>query len=144
MNNNKNNNNTHKIPWDFEIQMDHLISARWPDQVIVNKKKRTYWIVDFAILADHKVKLQESKKFLDFTWELKKLCNMKVMVIPFVIGILGTVTKALLQGLKDLQRRAWVETIQTSTLLRSARILRRVLETWEELVLFRLQWKTIS
>ena len=25
-------------PWDFEIQMDHLISARRPDLVIVNKK----------------------------------------------------------------------------------------------------------
>ena len=32
-------NETHKILWDFEIQMDHLISIRWPDQVIINKKK---------------------------------------------------------------------------------------------------------
>ena len=34
-------NEMHKILWDFEIQMDHLISAWRPDQVIVNKKKRT-------------------------------------------------------------------------------------------------------
>ena len=31
---------THKIHWDFEIQTDHLISARWPDILIVNKEKK--------------------------------------------------------------------------------------------------------
>ena len=30
---------THKLLWDFEIQMDHLILAGWPELVIVNKKK---------------------------------------------------------------------------------------------------------
>ena len=32
-------NETHKFPRDFEIQTDHLISARRPDLMIVNKKK---------------------------------------------------------------------------------------------------------
>ena len=31
-------NETHKLLWDFEIQMDHLISVRQPD-LILNKKK---------------------------------------------------------------------------------------------------------
>ena len=31
-------NETHKLLWDFEIQMDHLISARRPDVIIINKK----------------------------------------------------------------------------------------------------------
>ena len=31
-------NETHKLVWDFEVQMDHLIS--WPDLEVVNKKKR--------------------------------------------------------------------------------------------------------
>ena len=30
----------HNLSWDFEIQTDHLILARWPDFVIVNKKKK--------------------------------------------------------------------------------------------------------
>ena len=38
-------NKTQKILWDFEIQTDHLISARRPDLVIVGKKNRTYRIV---------------------------------------------------------------------------------------------------
>ena len=28
------------IPWDFEIETDHLISARQSDLVIVNKKEK--------------------------------------------------------------------------------------------------------
>ena len=48
-------NEMHKILWDFEIQMDHLNSTRRPDLVIVTKK-RTCRIVDFAVPADHRVK----------------------------------------------------------------------------------------
>ena len=33
-------NEMHKVVWDFEIQTDHIISVRRPDQVIVNNKKR--------------------------------------------------------------------------------------------------------
>ena len=54
---------------------------------------------------------------------------MKVIIIPIVIGVLGTVTKGLLKGLAELEVDGRVETIQTTTLLRTARILRRVLET---------------
>ena len=32
-------NNTQKLLWDFDIQTDHLISARRPDLIIINKKK---------------------------------------------------------------------------------------------------------
>ena len=54
---------------------------------------------------------------------------MKETVIPIIIGALGTVTKRWVQGLKILEIRGQVETIQTTTLLKLARILRRVLET---------------
>ena len=97
--------------------------------------------------ADCKVKLKESEKkneYLDLTWELKKLWNMKVTIIPIVIGVFGTVTIGLLKRLKDLEIRELAETIQTTALLRSARILRRVLETWGDLLSLKLQWKTIS
>ena len=51
---------------------------------------------------------------------------MKMAIIPIVIGAFGTVTKGLLKELKDLKVGGRVETIQTTTLLRTARILRRV------------------
>ena len=61
--------------------------------------------------------------------ELKKLWNMKVTIITIVIGAFGTVTKGLLKSLEDLEVGGGVETIQTVALLKTARILRRVLET---------------
>ena len=61
--------------------------------------------------------------------ELKKLWNMKVTIISIEIGAFGTVTKGLLKGLVDLEVGCRVETIQTTTLFKTARILRRVLET---------------
>ena len=54
---------------------------------------------------------------------------MKMTVTPVVIGALGTITKGLVQREEDLKIRGRVETIQTTALLRSAKILRRVLET---------------
>ena len=49
--------------------------------------------------------------------------------MPIVIGALGTITKGLLKRLEDLEVGGREETIQTTALLRKARILRRVLET---------------
>ena len=71
-------NDTHKLFRDFDIQTDHLISARRPDLTIIKKKRkkqRTCKIVDFTVPADHRVKLKESEKkdkYLDLTRELKK------------------------------------------------------------------------
>ena len=56
--------------------------------------------MDFAVPADHRVKLKESEKkdkYLDLTRELKKPWNMKVTFIPVVIGALGTVTKEMIK-----------------------------------------------
>ena len=82
------------------------------------------------------------------TWTLlgkrKNLWNMKVTIIPIVIGALGTVTKGLVKGPEDLEIIGRMETIQTTTLLRSVRILRSVLEIWGDLLSLKLQWKTIS
>ena len=69
---------------------------------------------------------------------------MKVTIIPIVIGDFSTVTKESLKGLEDLEVGGRAGTIQTTALLRMARILRRVLETWGDLVSLKLQWKTIS
>ena len=98
-------NDTHKLLWDFDIQSDHLISARRPD--LINnkkkKKKKICKIVDFAVPADHRIKLKECEKrdkYPDLARELKKLWNMKVTIIPIVIGAFGTVTKGYYQ-------RAW-------------------------------------
>ena len=51
---------THKLQWDFDVQTDHIISARKPDLIVINKKekkkkekKRDCKIVCSAVLADY-------------------------------------------------------------------------------------------
>ena len=60
--------------------------------------------MDFAVPVDPWVKLKESEKkdkYLELVGELKKPWNMKVTIIPIVIGTLGTVNKGLIKGLED-------------------------------------------
>ena len=83
-------------------------------------------MVDFALPFDHRIKLKGSEKkdkYLDLARELEKLWNMKV------IGALGIVTQGLVQGQEDLEITGQVKTIQSTALLKSASIVRRVLET---------------
>ena len=59
--------------------------------------KRTCRIVDFAIPADHRMKLKESKKrdkYLDLARKLKNM-GLESDAIPIVISALGAVTKGL-------------------------------------------------
>ena len=88
--------------------------------------------MDFAVIGNNRVKLKESEKkdkHLDLARELKNLWNMKVMIIPIVIGALGTVTKVLVQELEDFEITGRLETVQITALLRSVRILGKVTET---------------
>ena len=92
---------THKILWNTEIQREHLMSTRrWP-----RERERTCRIVNFAVPTDPKMELKKSKKYLDFTRELKKVWNLKVTVIPIVIGALRTVTEGLVKKLEDVEIR---------------------------------------
>ena len=125
--------NSQGVNRDFNIQMDHLIPTRRPDLIIINKKKkRICKIVDLAVPVDHRIKLKECEKkdrYLNPARELKKLWNMKVTIVPIVIGAFATIIKGLLKGLEDLEVGGRVETIQMTALQRTAKILRRVLET---------------
>ena len=132
--------------WDTDRSSD-LNQTTSPYNNQQKKKKRICRIWDFAIPTDHREKFKESEKkdkYLDLAWKLKKLCYMKATVILIVIGALGTVIKGLVTGLEDLEITGRLETIQSTALLRSARIQRRVRETWADLLSLKLQRKPIS
>ena len=108
---------------------------------------RTTHKVVLAVPADHRINLKEwekKDKYLDHARELKKLWDMKVTIEPIVIGGFGTITKGLLKGPEDLKVGGRIESVQMTSLQRTARILRRVLETWGDLLSIKLSWKTIS
>ena len=124
-------NVTHKLLWDYDIQTDHVFSASWPHLIVINIKKRACKIVDFSVSADHRIKRKESVKkdnYLELAGELKKkTMEQEGEFIPIMIGTFGTATKGLLKGLEDSEIWGRVETIQTITLLRMVRIRKRVL-----------------
>ena len=67
---------------------------------------------------------------------------MKVTMIPIVFSALGTVLKDLKNKRREeLEIRRRIETNQTTALLGSAKILRRILEIWREFFSLRIQWK---
>ena len=129
-------NETHKVLLDFEIQNGPpnlgQTTRSSDSQQKKKKKKRKKRKKKLCRIEDFADKLKESEKkdkYQDLTGESKNLSKMKVTVIPIVFRTLGTSLKELVKKLEDLKIRGQVETIQTTALLRSARILRRVLET---------------
>ena len=78
-------------------------------------------------------------KYLDLARKLKKVRNMKVTVIPIVVGSLGTVLISIEKRLEELEIRG-----RNHTNHRLARILRRVLETWRDLLSLRSSERTLA
>ena len=140
-------NETPKILCDFEIQMYHQTLAKRLDRVIVNKKKREPADLWTFRSSGKQSKTKRKWKLLRPFLRTKNIWNMKVTVIPIVISALETIPKVLVKRLEDFEIKEQEETTQTSALLISVRILRRVLKTWVDLsnlCSLKLQWETIS
>ena len=75
--------------WDCSIQTYHVIEARRPDLVLVDKKRGTCKIIDFAIPGGSRIEEKEKEKvekYQDLRRELQKIWNVRVKVIPLVVG----------------------------------------------------------
>ena len=73
--------------WDFSIQTDHVIEARRPDLVLVDKKEIICKIIDFAVPGDSRIEEKEkdkTEKYQDLGRGLQKTWNVKVEIIPLV------------------------------------------------------------
>ena len=98
--------------------------------------------MDFAVPTYHRIELKQDEKkykYQDLDREFKKTVEHECEILA---GASSTVTKVLLKELEVMKINGQVETIQTTTLLRTARILRRVLETWGDLLSLKLLWNT--
>ena len=86
-------NEDYKILWNFSIQT-HVIEARWTDLVVVDKKRRTCKIIDFAVPGDIRIEEKEKEKIVKYQdqgRESQKIWNMRVKIIPLVVGSLGAI-----------------------------------------------------
>ena len=82
-------NNEVKLLWDMNIQRDHVIEARTPDIVVVNKQERKCAIGDTAVPGDKRIGEKENEKvekYQELNREIARIWNMRtVRVIPIVI-----------------------------------------------------------
>ena len=114
------------IHWELckKKKFDH--TSKWyihkPESVLENEIYKI--LLDF----EHKGKIK------DFARELRKLWNMRLTVIPVIIGTLGMVHKGLERGLENLEISGQVETFQTIALLKLPKILRRDQGIWRDLL----------
>ena len=80
----------------------------WPLKLTYCYLTRTYHLVDFAVPTKRSLNVKQNKKtskYLDLAKDLKKLKNIKVMVIMILAGALGTVTDGLEKGQRKLEIR---------------------------------------
>ena len=124
-------NEDYKILWYFSIQTDHVVEARRPDLVVVDKKERSCKIIDFEVPGDNRIAEKEkdkTEKYQDLERELQKIWNVKVKIIPLVVGSLGAIPKQFGNRLKQIGITVRTKQVQKTVLLGTARILRKVLE----------------
>ena len=105
------------------------MEARRPDLVVVDKE-RSCKIIDFAVPGDSRIEKEKDKieKYQDLGRELQKIWNVKVKIIPLVVGSLGAIPKQFGNRLKQIGIAVGTAQVQKTVLLGTARILRKVLE----------------
>ena len=123
-------NEDYKIMWDFSIQTDHIIEARRPDLVVVDKEETICKIIDFAVPGDRIEEKEKDKieKYQDLGRELQKIWNVKVKIIPLVVGSLGAIPKQFGVRLKQIGITLGTAQVQKTVFLGTGKILRKVLE----------------
>ena len=99
--------------------------------ILIDKEHHECQIIDFAIPFDtrvYDVKVEKIEKYLDLARELKKVWNMKVIVVRLVVGALGTPAKELEKRLKTIGIETKITELQKIVLIYTSRILRKVTE----------------
>ena len=121
-----------KLLWDFTIQTDREIHNRRPDIVIQKKKAKERINVDIAVPGDNNVLQKETEKYEKYQdlrgREIKRIWESRTKVVPVVVGALASVSKKLAGHLEQLGIKDRTRTMQKSTFLGSAHILRKELE----------------
>ena len=77
--------------------------------------------------------LEKLEKYQLLKDEIAKVWRMrKVIVVPVVIGALGAVSVNFKEYMKRIGVNVWLEVIQKTTLLWTAKILRKVLSLYQQ------------
>ena len=99
--------------------------------VLVDKKERSCKINDLSVRGESRIeekKKDKIQKYKHLGRELQKIWNVKVNIIPLVVGFLGAIPKQFGNRLKQIGITAGTAQVQKTVLLGTARVLRNFLE----------------
>ena len=112
------------------VNTDRTKTANRPDIIVKDSVNSTCKLIDMTILSDRNIALTEiekKSKYKDLEPEMQRMWYMKTIVIPVVVGALGTVKKGMVENIEKVSKSANATEIQKICMLGSARILRKVL-----------------
>ena len=119
-----------ELLWDMTLTTDRDVGSNRPDIVIRDKKERKVFIIDVSCPSDSNVKSKENEKITKYSGlrvELAKMWNSECIVIPVVIGGLGTISYNFANYLKMIPADLSIAMCLKITLLGSEKIMRSVL-----------------
>ena len=126
-------NDNVKILWFFSVQTSRKLEHNKPDNLIVDKQRGECHLIDVACSFDTQVKEKKQEKverFHKLKREIGKLWQYKkVVVIPIIIGALGTIGKDFRTWIRKIQMENYCNLMQKACLLGTAKIIRKVFVT---------------
>ena len=119
-----------EIWWDRPIETTVKLDHNRPDLVIINRQDNEWIIVEFSVPWDKNVLLKEEEKvskYIPLAKEIRKVHRVSTKIVPIILGSLGTVTTRLINSLKQLGMEKILGSIQTSVIIGTHNILRKVM-----------------
>ena len=119
-----------EIWWDRPIETTVKLDHNRPDIVVINRQDNEWLIVEFSVPWDKNVVLKEEEKirrYIPLCKEIRKVHRVSTKIVPIILGSLGTVTSQLKSHLESLNMEKILGGLQTSVLIGTHNILRKVL-----------------
>ena len=119
-----------EVRWDQKLVTPTALEANRPDIVVVDKVNGKWTLVDFSVPFDRNVVQKEEeklRKYAALAAQVRRQHRVRTDVVPIVVGALRVVSKRLDRWLNRLGIGDVVGGLQTSAIIGTAAIVRKVL-----------------
>ena len=121
----------YEIWWDRAVITTKKMEHNRPDVVVIDHRLKRWLIVDFSVPFDANVVRKEDEKVGNYEELRVEVCRlnpgMSAIVVPIVVGSLGVVSDRLARWIKLLGIPDVIGGLQTTALIGTAAILKKVL-----------------